>query len=305
MTDARKPAAYLAVLAALFGGAVAAGSVIGDDGDGGGAADAPVAADEQMAMDGHGDGEATHAEGADGGHAESGAAAPGLAVAQDELRLVAPSTLRAGARERFAFRVVDGHGATVKDFDVEHTKRLHLIAVRRDLTGFQHLHPEMDAAGVWSTDLTLRDAGAYRVFADFKPAGGEKLTLGSDVMVGGDFRPQALPAPSSATRVDGYDVALDAPRATAGGETTLTYKISRGGKPVAVEPYLGASGHLVALRAGDLAYLHVHPLAGGADQGRVAFAATYPSAGRYRLFLQFKVAGRVHTAALTQEAATR
>ena len=71
-----------------------------------------------------------------------------------------------------------------------------------------------------------------------------------------------------------------------------------------MQPYLGASGHLVALRAGDLAYLHVHPLEGGAEIGRIAFAATYPSAGRYRLFLQFRHAGRVHTAALTQEVAT-
>jgi hypothetical protein len=95
-------------------------------------------------------------------------------------------------------------------------------------------------------------------------------------------------------------VALAASRQ--GDETMLSYTISRAGQPVAVEPYLGASGHLVALRAGDLAYLHVHPM-DSKERGRIAFAAHYPSAGRYRLFLQFKAAGRVHTAALTQEAA--
>ncbi|NKX51639.1 hypothetical protein HER39_13910, partial [Arthrobacter deserti] len=40
----------------------------------------------------------------------------------------------------------------------------------------------------------------------------------------------------------------------------LTVIVTRGGQPVkTLEPYLGAYGHLVALRAGDLAYLHVHP----------------------------------------------
>ena len=62
-----------------------------------------------------------------------------------------------------------------------------------------------------------------------------------------------------------------------------------------VEPYLGANGHLVALREGDLAFLHVHPTEG------VQFESTFPTVGRYRLFLQFKHEGRVHTAAFTQE----
>jgi hypothetical protein len=297
MSAAARPAAYLAALAAIFGGALAVGSAVGDGGD-----------DPRPA------GHAAIGEGMGGmtdeGHGEHGAAgsattaAHGLGIAENGLRLVAPATVRAGVSDRFAFRVVDGHGATVRDFATEHTKRLHLIAVRRDLTGFQHLHPRQDADGTWSTDLTLRDAGAYRVFADFRPVGGTATTLASDVLVGGSFAPRTLPAPAATTRVDGYDVALHTGRATAGREATLAYSVRRDGRPVAVEPYLGASGHLVALRAGDLAYLHVHPLQGGADAGRIAFAATYPSAGRYRLFLQFRHDGRVHTAALTQEVAS-
>jgi hypothetical protein len=72
--------------------------------------------------------------------------------------------------------------------------------------------------------------------------------------------------------------------------------VTRGGAPVKVDDYLGAKGHLVALRSGDLAFLHVHP-----DAERLRFASTFPSAGRYRLFLQFKVDNRVHTAAFTRE----
>jgi hypothetical protein len=33
--------------------------------------------------------------------------------------------------------------------------------------------------------------------------------------------------------------------------------------------------------------------------GEISFAATFPTSANYRLFLQFKDAGRVHTAALT------
>ena len=57
----------------------------------------------------------------------------------------------------------------------------------------------------------------------------------------------------------GYDVRLDAGAARPGEEADLRFTITRDGEPVRTEPYLGAGGHLVALRDGDLAFLHVHP----------------------------------------------
>ena len=83
---------------------------------------------------------------------------------------------------------------------------------------------------------------------------------------------------------------------TTGKEEELRFAISLHGKPVTVEPYLGAGGHLVALREGDLAYLHVHP----EDHG-TTFMTEFPTPGRYGLFLQFKHDGKVHTAAFAQK----
>jgi hypothetical protein len=285
-----RPAAYLMALLALFGVAYLAGGALG------GVDDEPRAAAAREHGDGEGDAMAMGDDADAGGHGDAhgaAASAPGLAVASDGLRLIAPSTLRAGVREDVAFRVADDHGATVRDFEVEHTKKLHLIAVRRDLTGFQHLHPAQVADGSWRVPLTLRDPGAYRLFADFTPHGGQATTLASDVLVAGDFAPRPLPAPAARTSVDGYDVAL---AASGDRDATLRFTISRDGAPVTTEPYLGASGHLVALREGDLAYLHVHPHEGD----DVAFGAEFPSAGRYRLFLQFQHEGRVHTATFTK-----
>ena len=93
---------------------------------------------------------------------------------------------------------------------------------------------------------------------------------------------------------------LDAGAARAGREAELRFTVSRDGKTVRTEPYLGAGGHLVALREGDLAYLHVHPEEHGEAVG---FMTEFPSEGRYRLYLQFKHEGRVHTAEFTQEVA--
>ena len=87
----------------------------------------------------------------------------------------------------------------------------------------------------------------------------------------------------------------------AGRESELEFAVTRDGEAVRTEPYLGAGGHLVALREGDLGYLHTHPAEHGDDGAAVPFETAFPSAGRYRLFFQFKHQGAVRTAAFTRE----
>jgi hypothetical protein len=219
-------------------------------------------------------------------------------VAADGLRVVVDEPeLRRGSTESLRFRIVDDRGRTIRDFDVEHERRMHLIVARRDLTGFQHLHPKQAADGTWSTDVRLDAAGSYRLFADFA-RDGRSITLASDLRVDGEADLRPLPRPTSTSTSDlGYGVRLDREG------SALRFAITRDGEAVQTEPYLGAGGHLVALREGDLGFLHVHPSERGEGRGHdasVGFEATFPTAGRYRLFLQFKDDGRVHTVAFTQ-----
>jgi hypothetical protein len=313
----QKLAAFAGALALLFGGGALAGAAIGPDGD----EDKPAASTQ---TDGHGAQSQEHSpmnstenESADA-HASdvAGAGDPprpvrGLAIAEDGLRVVVEDPeLRRGRTEPLAFRIVDERGDTVRDFDVEHTKRMHLILARRDLTGFQHLHPRQRADGAWTTNVRLDEAGSYRLFADFSHED-EAQTLATDLRVDGSADLRALPAPKRTAVSDGgYDVELDAGRARPGQEADLRFTVTKDGQPVHTEPYLGAGGHLVVLREGDLAFLHVHPTEQGhgdgannnaEDDDSVGFAATFPTEGRYRLFLQFQHEGRVQTVAFTQE----
>jgi hypothetical protein len=271
-----KLAGFAAVLALVFAGAAFAGSRL-DVHPGRPAADAKPA----------------HM----GGMAATSTAVRGLAVSDHGLTLqLARHTAQPGRRFELAFRITDRRGRTVRDFDVEHTKRMHFIVVRRDMTGFQHLHPTQRPDGSWSVPVTLPDAGSYRVFADFSHDG-ETTTLASDLRVDGDAEFVPLPEPATeATTGDGYSVRLAETQAHAGRESAIRFTVLQHDKPVKVQPYLGANGHLVALREGDLAFLHVHPM-----EGTTEFDSTFPTVGRYRLFLQFKHAGRVHTVAFTQE----
>lgn len=209
------------------------------------------------------------------------------------------------------FVVRAAEGEPVTEFDRVHERRMHLIVIRRDGRGFQHLHPEMGRGGAWTVPIELAEPGPYRAFADFS-VGGERQTLSSDFTVSGggvELRPFPAPRPLVAAG-GGYEVRLDAGDAVAGEPASLGFSVGRSGEPIGdLDPYLGAGGHLVALREGDLAFLHVHPEDadghghGGHEGGggKVAFGATFPTAGRYRLYLQFRHEGIVRTAAFTVE----
>ncbi|MBG0813827.1 hypothetical protein [Planomonospora sp. ID82291] len=301
MNGATKVGAYVLGLAVVFGGAFGAGRLAGPVGETGRvAAGTPGGAGH--AGDAHaGPGTSGEAAGSTGPAVLPG----GLQVSAGGYTLV-PRTdvVEPGEKTDFRFSVVGPDGRPVTRFAVEHEKELHFIVVRRDLTRFQHLHPVRGADGTWSVPLTLPEPGEYRAFADFAPAGAEGMTLGMDLSAPGDHRPAPLGAPERTATVDGYTVTL-AGDLVPGRSSALTLSVSRDGEPVTdLEPYLGAYGHLVALRDGDLAYLHVHP-GGEPGDGKTAagpgitFHAEVPSVGAYRLFLDFRHAGKVRTAEFT------
>ncbi|MEK9522928.1 hypothetical protein EAO70_09170 [Streptomyces sp. adm13(2018)] len=258
--------------------------------------------------DGHSgpDGHAAH-----GGHqGHGGGQAGGLAVSAGGFTLdIDSAILAAGPRQRVGFRVLGPDGRPVTEFVAEHEKELHFIAVRRDTAGFQHVHPVRDEKGDWSTELDL-EPGDWRFFADIHPAGHDRaLTLGIDVAVAGPYAPLPLPEAARTSHVGAYDVTLGG-TLVPGEASELTLTVSRDGEPVTdLEPYLAAYGHLVALRVGDLGYLHVHP-EGHPGDGTTApgpairFLAVAPTAGAYRLFLDFQHAGVVRTASFTAHTST-
>jgi hypothetical protein len=291
----QKIAGFTLGLAVLFAAAFGVGATLGPDGG--------VSAESTQAHD------SMSAVGQDATGEDKNAAADelpgGLTSTENGYTLeLAQTRVNAGKNVALSFKITDSAGRPETRYQVNHDKQLHLILVRRDMVGFQHVHPVLDGNGTWSVPVDLSRAGDYRVFADFVPAGGEDLTLGADLHVAGLYDPQPLPVAATSTTVDGYTVTLSGtPKATEA--SMLTLSVSRDGKPVTnLQPYLGAYGHLVALRASDLAYLHVHPMGEPGDGTTAAgpeigFHITVPSNGDYRLFLDFKHDGVVRTAEFT------
>jgi hypothetical protein len=240
---------------------------------------------------------------AHGTHHQHGATSPGAEVGPERSGLLSTASgvtlqpvqahFSAGEASRFAFRLLDDAGGAIRDLDVRHQRAIHLVVVRRDFAHYQHLHPELGPDGIWSTPLVLPEAGPYRAVADFS-VNGSPVTLGVDLTVPGPFEGAVGTPAATTTSVDGFAVELSSPH---GREGDFRFRILKGSAPVGdLEPYLGALGHLVVLREGDLAYLHAHPLDSTDQPGTISFEAGLEPGANYRLFLEFAQSGRVHRA---------
>ena len=270
MSAGAKLGAYGLALAAILGAGAAVGAAAG-----------PIDVGESASHSS--DGHATEDAMSGTGELPAG----GLLVAQDGYRFTPEDRLADGGEFAFTIRGPDGHPVTT--YDLLHDRELHLIVASRDLREYAHLHPVRDSSGRWTAELPSFAPGSYRAFADFQPAGASQYTLGVDLAAPGAIAAMEPLEEQLTDAVGGYDVSLVAE----GSEVTIT--VRRNGEVVTTDPYLGAAGHLGALRDGDLAYVHVHPL-DDEPTGPVRFALELPSEGLYALFFDFQVDGAVQTA---------
>lgn len=221
----------------------------------------------------------------------------GVVTSKDGYRVVPSTRQLAKGGGSFRFVIEGPDGSPVLDFEQEHEKDLHFILVNRDLTVFHHLHPARAADGTWSIDLPALPAGSYRAVFDFHVAHGPRLALGTDLSVAGEYTPTALAEPATTSTIDGFEITMQS-EVHSGGEVKIALTVRKDGRVITdLQPYLGAFGHLVAMRSGDLAYAHVHP--DDYVDGTVHFDAELSAEGRYGLFFDFKYGNTVHTATFT------
>jgi hypothetical protein len=189
--------------------------------------------------------------------------------------------------------------AIVRRFSIVHERPMHLFLVGDGLEYFAHEHPVPQRDGVFMLDARLPKPGPYMVIAEFLPEGGTPQTFQQAFTTGEAFARPANPAVDTAPRtVDGMRVSLDASKAVAGETRPLTFRIedAASGAPVTdLEPYLGASAHLLIVPVDLTEAVHGHPTEEG-HGAILSFAPLIPRSGSYKLWIQFQRAGRVSTA---------
>ncbi len=124
------------------------------------------------------------------------------------------------------------------------------MLVRPDLSGFQHIHPTINADG--SFVVPIEQPGKWHVVIDARPAGAAApIVLATNVDDEVPVDTVALAGPDDQVSIGDLTVTA----------TGLSFMVtaSDGSPAQGLEPYLGQAAHLIAIRQGDLAYSHLHP----------------------------------------------
>lgn len=226
------------------------------------------------------------------------------------LKFLSGINYQPGRPESLEFTVVDKDGRRLNqnEYKLQHERRMHLIVASSDLSQFQHVHPVFDTNtnSYKLPGFVFPVAGEYRLFTDFEvdAHGMDEMAAHSgvqyqDVIVGNvaDFRPQPLGQPTTKDTANGNVVDLNI-QDESNTTKRLDFIITRDGQKITdLQNYLGALGHLVVLRQGDLEYIHTHALTTDvANQtGTVSFEVDFTKPGTYKAFAQFQRDGKVMT----------
>ncbi len=216
--------------------------------------------------------------------------------------------LKPNQQVEIVYKIKDRKGDTLKDFDVMNEKIMHFIIIRKDLQYFQHIHPEFDKnTGEFSIAVTFAADGKYRMFADFMPpmksnSKHEPVAIYKDVSVGNltDYKPEPLGDIVYIKKYNDYTITITpSPESLLSKEDSeVTFEIKKDGELVTnLEKYLGALGHTVVLREGDLQFIHAHATQNpdAKQNGKVVFMIRFPKEGNYKLFSQFQHEGKIIT----------
>ena len=226
----------------------------------------------------------------------------------DGLRLPA----KAGEPGQYTFRIGTFRGVPQTKYFTEQTRKMHVYVVRSDYSVFRHLHPTMSADGTWSGNLTLPEAGRYRLVTEFLAVddGGnpDHLILGASRTVAqakGIVAPEVpLPAPSDRVTVDDLTVKVHGSLRAGPDSANNRMRLGIGyrGEAADLGTYLGVYAHVTGFEASTGAMVHTHPLGAPTETGSesmLSFHTAFPTPGAYRLFVQVRVSGIVRTVPIT------
>lgn len=223
---------------------------------------------------------------------------------------------------------VDKDGQVFKNFEVDDTKLMHFIVVRKDRMYFQHVHPSFNPdTGLWTmSNLRFPTDGQYRLFALFIPEGAPMDAMGmakpqfpySDVTVGNVTKAdsQSLGADNYTSTVNGITASITRLPVYSGpsavvqpkfyvGEDSIVYvELTKDNKLFKnSQHYLGMLGHMTVLGP-NLQFMHTHPMSNDLrnQTGYLPVMVTFPVSGQYKIYLETKADGAVNTFSFTVSA---
>ena len=182
-----------------------------------------------------------------------------------------------------------------RNLEYVHERPIHLFVVSEDLTGFDHIHPEVNEYGFWQVPFRFTWGGRYRIYTEYTPPGENQRLDSFDVAATGPPRPARPWGKPDFVSKAGEDTILEFPVPAA-----------------SLQPWLGAWAHVAIAGEGWKSFVHAHPLdegeslkpsevhSHGADvlgtpPSKVRVPVSFSTPGLYRVWVQYQVAGKVET----------
>ena len=226
--------------------------------------------------------------------------------------ILSPAHIQARGLVHLTFRLTDSNGKPLTDLTLSHQEWIHLVMMRDDLTGFQHLHPQPTATpGDLDVEVTFPAPGLYTLNSDFRQRGSLRdIAFRQVLAVEGPVEPVTVAEDREAKDISGVRVALlGAARVGEPSELEFVF-VDETGKPIkTLKPYLSAAGHIIVASQGLYTIDHTHgeaenasgemlwPLPGTSFGPAVTFHYRFPAPGLYKVWGQFQTAdNRVITA---------
>lgn len=214
-----------------------------------------------------------------------------------------------GEPNALLLRLSDGAGHPISETSLRtmHERKLHVFVVDGGLDEYHHLHPrETGRPGEYAVSFVPQGAGPYTIWAEATPLGREQATPMKDVVAAPASAAPAAPfrfRPNRQATVEGLHFTWNAsPPLRCGQESIVSLTVSETqGSPVALEPFLGASAHLVGFSADGKHFMHAHPLGRVEDAQPLQFHVVPEHDGPTRFFVQIRREGRILAASFDQQ----
>ncbi|MGE7270168.1 hypothetical protein ACQKK5_01780 [Brevibacillus panacihumi] len=197
-----------------------------------------------------------------------------------------------GKKEVLFIQLNDENGNPIEALEESHEKLMHVIVVSKDLSIFEHVHPEYQGQGKFMVEILFPSGGDYKLIAEFAMAGYGSQMISHWVRVNGEEEPEeVLKADSDFTKaIEGKKITFTFDHLEVGHKVTLTFSIfdANTNEPITdLQPYLGAVGHVVAISANAQDFLHIHPINEKGKGPEAKFSAIFPTSGLYKVWGQF------------------